>query len=331
VSDGTGLSRLAYKDFTIEFTQVEGVENKFRVRAVAVPGHDPMLAAEAEKITFAPGDLEKSISRLERRKMQPNELLEFGEILGKMMLPGKVGHLFAATLADLQKGEGVRLRLAFEPLALAALPWEYALLRDAPNEATPNDFLCLHREVSITRSENVGQPLGPIAVGDKFKLVVTLANPDGSSLNLADLDLDADRRAIQGAVDALNKEGDFIEDVYLQPATRQALEVAVAGAHIFHFGGHGVFDGAELMADGSFRKKGKILLEDNGNVDFYDSDTLANLLAPGAGGAGVRLAVLGACNGATRDAGGAWTGVAPALVKEPLCSSFIRWCWLAMQ
>lgn len=32
----------------------------------------------------------------------------------------------------------------------------------------------------------------------------------------------------------------------------------------------------------------------------------------------MRLAVLGACNGATRDAGGSWTGVAPALVKEKI-------------
>jgi CHAT domain len=34
------------------------------------------------------------------------------------------------------------------------------------------------------------------------------------------------------------------------------------------------------------------------------------------GNAGVRLVVLGACNSASRDAGGAWSGVAPALVRE---------------
>ena len=50
--------------------------------------------------------------------------------------------------------------------------------------------------------------------------------------------------------------------------------------------------------------------------DFFESTLLANLLAPGAGGEGVRLVVLGACNSASRDEYGAWTGVAPALVRE---------------
>jgi hypothetical protein len=120
-------------------------------------------------------------------------------------------------------------------------------------------------------------------------------------------------------VDKLNEEEEFIDAVYLNPATRDGLEKAIPGTHIFHFGGHGVFDGVQVQPDGSFLKKGKILLEDDeGDPDFYDSTTLASLLAPGAGGEGVRLAVLGACNGATRDAGGAWTGVAPALVKEKI-------------
>jgi hypothetical protein len=44
----------------------------------------------------------------------------------------------------------------------------------------------------------------------------------------------------------------------------------------------------------------------------YDSEQLAVVL----GNAGVRLAVLGACNSAARDVGGAWTGVAPALVRQ---------------
>ena len=39
-------------------------------------------------------------------------------------------------------------------------------------------------------------------------------------------------------------------------------------------------------------------------------------MAIALGNAGVRLAVLGACNTAERDEGGVWTGVAPALVRE---------------
>jgi CHAT domain len=70
---------------------------------------------------------------------------------------------------------------------------------------------------------------------------------------------------------------------------------------------------AGLKDDGRFRKRGQLVLETADNAaDFYPSDQLAGVL----GNAGVRLVVLGACNSAARDEGGAWTGVAPALVRE---------------
>jgi hypothetical protein len=311
--------KITYRDFRIEFTEPKDSPGTYQVRAVEIPDHDPMRSDEAEPVPFTAGELDKSIARLERRRLKTDDLIAFGEALGNLLLPGKIGQLFRSSLDRLKPGEGLRLRLAIEPLALAALPWEYALVQRAPGELTANDFLCLRPEISITRYENAGQKLDPIGAVDKFKLVAALANPDASQQGLADLDIEQDRRAVQAAVDKLNEGDEFINAIYLNPATRDGLEKAIPGAQIFHFGGHGVFDGVDVLPDGSFLKKGKILLEDpEGDPDFYDSTTLASLLAPGAGGEGVRLAVLGACNGATRDAGGSWTGVAPALVKEKI-------------
>lgn len=319
MSDQPLPQKLTYRDFRIEFTEPKNSPGTYLARAVEVPDHDPMRSDEAEKLPFTAGDLDKSISRLERRRIKADDLIAFGETLGKLLLAGKIGQLFQSSLERLDKGEGLRLRLAVEPLALAALPWEYALIRRAPGELSVNDFLCLQPNISITRYENAGQKLDPIGAVEKFKLVVALANPDASQQGLANLEIEEDRRAVAVAVDKLNEDEGFINAVYLNPATRAGLEKAIPGTHIFHFGGHGVFDGVQVQPDGSFLKKGKILLEDDeGDPDFYDSTTLASLLAPGAGGEGVRLAVLGACNGATRDAGGSWTGVAPALVKEKI-------------
>ncbi len=312
--------KLKYRDFRIEITEPKDAPGTYLSRAVEVPDHDPMRSDEAEPVPYKEGDLDDSIARLESRMLKANKLIPFGETLGNLLLPGKLGQLFQSSLDRLKPGEGLRLRLAIEPLALSALPWEYALVRRAPGELSANDFLCLRPEISITRYDNAGQKLDPLDAVEKFKLVVALADPYAKPQGLDKLDLKEDRRAIHAAVDKLNQEGnELLDAVYLDPATRDGLEKAIPGAHIFHFSGHGVFDGVDLLPTGSFLKKGKILLDDGeGEPDFYDSTTLASLLAPGAGGEGVRLAVLGACNGATRDKGGAWTGVAPALVKEKM-------------
>src|SRR5262249_49983672 len=88
---------------------------------------------------------------------------------------------------------------------------------------------------------------------------------------------------------------------------------ALNGADMFHFAGHGLFEGTELTPDGVLLKRGSVVLETaSGDPDYVASDQLAVAL----GNAGVRLVVLGACNSASRDAHGAWTGVAPALVRE---------------
>ncbi len=115
----------------------------------------------------------------------------------------------------------------------------------------------------------------------------------------------------------LKTKNQAIEPIVLESATREHLLKSIANTDIFHFAGHGVFEGSELTPEGALRKRGKILLEtEEATEDRFDSDQLALTL----GNAGVRLVVLGACNTAMRDEGGVWTGVAPALVRENIAA-----------
>jgi hypothetical protein len=203
----------------------------------------------------------------------------------------------------------LRLRLRCEPLALAALPWEYALIRRNANELTAQDFLCLQPGISIVRHMVLGEPLLAAAAKAKYRAVIALASPDGQPA----LELGTDETAIRAAVQKFDIDGSRMYLQVLFPATRDALLNALPGADIFHFSGHGVFDAqSDFAPDGSLRGKGAILLEkSDGTADRYDTELLANALQQ----ADVRLVVLGACNTATRDAGGAWSGVAPGLVR----------------
>ncbi len=307
---------ITYKDFNVEFGPL-GADNKFTVRVLGkTPAGEEMAASEAETVQYTPDGLRLPLLKLENRKLLAPELIDLGEKLGNLLLLGKVRALFEKSLAALGQHEGLRLRLHIDPLALAlsALPWEYALLRRDNQDPAPTDFLCLRPQFSITRYEIKGSKLEPLEPVARYRLAAGMASPlDYEPI----LDVSKDAAAIQKAVDELNGSDPFIDLELLSPLTRSKLEEKVPGAHIFHFSGHGVFEKVGVRPDGSDIKQGKLILEkDDSTLDKYENHLLANLLADNIGHPGVRLVVLGACNTASRDTGGAWSGVAPALARE---------------
>jgi len=303
---------LAYQDLNIEIVDLQP-DGRFRVRILGkAPNGREMRMDEGESPFYKPEELRPLIAKMDRRRASQAELTALGEKLASLLLPGRVREIYTASLDCVRmRGEGLRLRLRIEPLPMAALPWEYVLVRQTA-EVVPGDFLCLQPDVSITRYENIGAPLEPILSKKEFRVVIVLANPVETTLE--DLDVNADKAAILNAVQALNASADasVIETVVVERATRESLLRAITDADIFHFAGHGVFEAANLGEDGTFEKKGRIVLEQtDGKEDRFDSDQLAIELSH----AGVRLAVLGACNSGSRDGTGAWSGVAPALVR----------------
>ena len=119
---------LTYKDFKIELTDLDDAQSTFKLRVLELPGHDGMRAEETELVTLDRAAINEFVSRLEQRTLKSGKFLEFGKILGQMLLPGKALDLFNMAIHGLGANEGLRLRLSIEPLALAAIPWEYALI-----------------------------------------------------------------------------------------------------------------------------------------------------------------------------------------------------------
>ena len=299
---------LVYRDFNIEMSDLKD-DGTYQVRVIGQTPGGEMSADQAETPTYKDQSLSGLLTKLDRRRITKDELISLGEGLADLLLPGRVRTLFQDSLKALDTGEALRLRLSIGPLALAALPWEYTYLQRTPGEKVENDFLVLQPKISITRYETIGSTLEPLEDREKIQIVVALAAP----IDQPELNLDADESAIKTALDALKEKAPNVETAVLEHATRDGLLKSTPGADIFQFGGHGVFEGSELTDDGKLLMKGKILLEnEGGDSDPFDSAQLAAILAK----AGVRLVLLGACNSAARDEGGAWSGVAPALTRQ---------------
>jgi hypothetical protein len=90
------------------------------------------------------------------------------------------------------------------------------------------------------------------------------------------------------------------------------LDALTQPAHIFHFAGHGIFQGRPATKFGSIEGKGYLVFNDENNQALlFSADRLERILQ----GKGVRLAMLGACQSGMRDGNNAWTGVAAALIR----------------
>jgi hypothetical protein len=248
------------------------------------------------------------LGSLDRRRLTDDKLQEFGVLLADLALPaGKVRALFENSLASLQAGEGLRLRLHIDAAPLAQLPWEFIALPQAAGKAMPGDFLALREEISIVRSDTVPAPPRKRLERPKARIVGVLSSPDGEQ----ELKVENDKALIQEAVRKINEQvgKEVIETVWAaRPATKAAIEKALAEpADIFHFAGHGVYD--------PFKGEGLILLEQGDyRREDYSSAQLASLLRS----RDIRLAVLGACETGRRNGQNAWSGVAPALAMAQI-------------
>lgn len=300
---------LIYRDFNIELTDLED-NGIFKVRVIGQTPGGEMRSDETENATYNPSEFSSLITKLEKRKGSPKDILfKLGEKLSNLLLPGRVRTLYQQSLLRLSEEEGLRLRLRVEPLQLAALPWEYTYLQVTSGEKVASDFLAWQRRISIVHYETIGESLKPLEEKEKVHIAIVLATPTDQP----DLDVEPDKKAIAAAIDSVNSEVQVFESTLVESATRDKLLESIKGTDIFHFSGHGVFEGTEFTQEGKILRKGKIILENADNEsDPYDSQLLANNL----GNAGVRLVILGACNSAARDEGGAWTGLAPSLVRE---------------
>ena len=284
----------------------ENETERFRVRVSNSPAGEQKLG-DAETVTL-PGDLRSRLRRLEKRCLTLEQMIALGEDLGGALFPPKVRDLYIRSLASLDEAEGLRIRLMIDPYALSDLPWEYVYLSDADVPASQkraNGFLVFNPKMSLVRYQQIGKALGKIeTVGEEsLRMVMLLSNPD----NTPGLDLKKEEQNIREALKELPQiQAEFYPNVTIE----KLLKILIKPAHIFHFSGHGSFEGSMGDAFGSEEGEGSLTLtgEDGQAVDFP-----AEKLALNLAGRGVRFAMLGACESSKVDQINAWTGIAPAL------------------
>lgn len=303
---------MRYINFDLEafdYTNAAGSEH-FYVRISRSPAGEQKIN-QAEPVAI-PGGLRDLIDLFNQRNIPIEKLIEIGENLASLLFAGNIRSFFERSLERLGDDEGLRLRLKFDTVALADLPWEYLYLSkpDTPvGQKDADGFLCLNRKISIVRYEVIGESLTPLTAvpGGRLRMLAVLASPN--TPDLAPLNIELERRDIESALG----ETPEIEVEFFEQATVQSLEDAlVKDAQIFHFAGHGTFETELGDSLGSLEGKGSIfLVGEAGGEQKFASEKLAQNLR----GRGVRLAVLGACEGGRRDQVNAWTGVAAALVR----------------
>ena len=314
-----------YVDLTIELRDVDATTDTFIVTVLpsAVGESDPI------RVPLRMDELKQDLARLERKAMTLARLMALGERLGDRLLPaGTVRELFKAALAKAGRDGGVRLRLVIRDGRLAQLPWEYAYVQGPGVEKHRSGFLLLNPQISMVRHEAMPEAPWPLvsATPSTLRLVVatagvTYANIEGlGEFDFAELDLDLERDAITTAVKELGVDGVTVDaSRVLEHATIDDVTKALlSGADVFHFAGHGYMATAESDPDAQPSALGGFLLLQESAESAHGAPLRADDLAMTLQRAGVRLAVLGACETARRDGGSPWNALAPALVRRGL-------------
>ena len=274
----------------------------------------------AEQVTVDVDILDRALSKVERKQISPRKLIELGKSLTSLLMPPSIRSMFERSLASLTNEEGLRIRLVLTDPQIANLPWEYMHMSLDDKEKGLNGYLAMNPKVSIVRHEPLpaaSNDLGSASL--PVKVAVGFASPNQSD----QLDLETERAYVESALDDL----EHIEIAQLEEhLTVRRLESLLHGIDIFHFAGHGTF-GRSAKIEGardlvpqydastggtSGAGEGAIVLEDEqGNNTLYPAELLGLTLR----NAGVKVAVLGACETGRRDGVNVWSGIAPALMK----------------
>ena len=306
---------MKYRNFDLEAFDYKkaGTTERFSVRVMSSPvGEQHQTDAEARVL---PSDLRQKLRALDKRGLTFSEMVELGKVLADLLFPAGVRGFLDRSREKLAKDEGLRVRLKLDQYALVDLPWEYVYLPSPGTSANyqgADGFLVLDRGISLVRYEILGQAPGvldPVS-GGALRLVALSASP--KEAGLATLNLATEQQNIEQALKDLNG----IQVEFYPDATIATLLDAVAhDVHIFHFAGHGKFEGDLGAAYGTIEGQGYLLLT---NAAGQPARLSGEKLAINLKGRGIRLAILGACEGGRRDEINPWTGVAPALTKASI-------------
>jgi len=244
------------------------------------------------------------LDAIEREDTDENLFLDLGKKLFQALFSDNVEDAYRSSVAFARgAGQGLRIRLRLTGAPqVAALPWEY--LRDPQRDI----FLATSSDTPLSRFIEPQQVFPPPPVPEgKLRLLTVVSDPrDPATYNLQPLDVEAELGTMHQALTRLKTKGLLEEIPPLRHAVRAEISEALREHHpqVLHFIAHGLFEEGE----------GKLILEDEDHYAVPMSDRHFRELLEGH--PEVRLVVLNACQGATRDAGNAMVGLGPQLVSR---------------
>lgn len=304
-----------YVDFNLLLQGLDSSTNTFKV---SVPLSAVGETREEVLVAYPSEDIQKKLKRLEKRDISKKYLIEVGKQLTARLFPSEqIRNLFQRAIEEAGSEGSVRMRLIINHAKLAQLPWEFCYLPTSEGEEdTYDNFMVLSPKYSIVRHEALdAKPAELKKEGqEQIRLLAVTANVEAYGA----LDLDAEKEAIQEALNDFSVEGvkmdwqPFIEN----PTADELIEALDRGADLFHFAGHGEFKITDIDIETQEDKGTGSLILFKDKADSSPSPFSASLLAKYLQKAGVRVAVLGACESGRRDGVSPWTGVAPSLIKE---------------
>lgn len=299
-----------YQDMILEVSDAETKRDgdkrigAFKVRVLTSPGGE-MTVNDAMTVEYDDKNLQSTLTKLDRRELDTEGLIELGRTLAALLLPimakkdgaTNVREFFARSLVTLGQGTGLRLRLRL-PSDLTVLPWEYAYVERVGGSGM-DGFLALDPRIAIVRHEMLAALVAEPALSGDIKVVTAFAAAEG----LPNLDFDEEMKLLNEALHGV----DGLEVKLCPQATLSKLQPLLPGAGIFHFAGHGDFTRQMAAKPGTYQGVGFLA--------FGDERIDAEQMGVNLRGQGIRLAVLAGCNTGRRDGISVWSGIAPGLVK----------------
>ena len=284
-----------YTDLRLELRNFDAGTGRYAVSLSGAVGEFDGTGRLAED------ELAESLAELADGGIEEDEdRIAFGRALADRLLPdGGIRIQVTEAIRRAGPGTGVRLRLVTSQPRLAALPWEYTYLSLLERE-DPADFLVLNPVVSLVRHEQLPLPPGELHAAEpsELRLLAVTANAPG----YPQLDLERERGALETALAGL-------------PGRPAATDLP-AGPREPH--GRWTADGARPRGRpvpfrrprrGARRRRVPGAAARRRRAGELSADRLGRLLQA----AGVRLAVLGACDSGRRGRS-QWAGVVPGLV-----------------
>jgi CHAT domain-containing protein len=308
-----------YRDFILVADNVE-ISSIDKPSQVTITVFDsPVGQGEQKETVTIPGDVHQAVRWLGARNLDKSleRQIALGEQLAAILLPPYARRLFAESLNMLQDFQGLRLRLRLDD-HLADLPWEYLYITDARGAKSAAGFLLLDPRISLVRHEALAVPGDWFAAPARRRIVIAMASPKPYEKYPKLQHLPQEQRSIREALVTVEAVDVVFVPVYEDGATtgepsgvtvRRLAEALMERTDIFHFSGHGSYIQGSATGDA----QGVLVFSDaNNNAFEVSSNTFAELLKS----KGVRLVVLGACEGGRRDGGeNVWNGVAAALLR----------------